>query len=244
VSRTRLSYRGSMASLAFVILAKHPTPGRVKTRLQPEFTADQSAAIQDLFLRHCVGRLNNLSVGQVFVFFDPPTAAAEIGDLLRVAQVELQAQCGGDLGCRISHAADSIGGRFENILIFGVDSPDVPVAFIRDLTDQLDTHDAVLAPTDDGGFWSIGLRSGIDVSDALSGIEWSSGHEMVQVMQKLQACGLTVGIGQTWTDVDRPPDVTALLDRLYRSSNADDRALLEAMQAVVSPIVIREGFLP
>ncbi|HEX8341717.1 MAG TPA: TIGR04282 family arsenosugar biosynthesis glycosyltransferase [Tepidisphaeraceae bacterium] len=223
-----------MLPLALVVFAKHPTAGRVKTRLQPTYTPAQSAAVQDVFLRHFVRRLAALRLGQVVIAFDPPDAAAEMAQFAADGEVELLPQVEGDLGCRLCAAAGSLSERFEQVLMFGVDSPDVPGTYVRKLPRILAKYDAILAPTDDGGFWALGVRRGVDLERTLAGVEWSSGQEKPQVAANFTAAGYRVGDGDQWSDVDHPADLGALLERLSISNADDDRLLRDALRPIVS----------
>src|SRR5436190_23431380 len=59
VSRYRLTSAqldAALAQVTVVVMAKAPVPGRVKTRLMPELTAEQTADVQRVFLPHVTNR--------------------------------------------------------------------------------------------------------------------------------------------------------------------------------------------
>ena len=227
----------------FVIMAKHPTPGRVKTRLQPVYSAEQSAGIQSVFLVHLVERFLNLSIGRVVVCFDPPGTQPEFERLLfplGEGAITFLPQSTGDLGARLADASRALANDFSRVFFFGVDSPDVPDEYLRTLVALLDTHDAVIAPTDDGGFWSMGVKTSIDLAPIFHDVEWSSGREMAQVVENLNRCAVSVALADAWTDVDRPADMVALMERLKNSPIAHDVGLFAKLIGVVQ----RNGVSP
>ncbi len=224
--------------LAIVIMAKYPTPGRVKTRLQPALSEDESAEVQRVFLLHMLERLVALEAGDVVVCYDPPDAGAFAA--LVENRVGLLPQSGGDLGDRLASAARALADRYERGLFFGVDSPDVPQKHLRDMIEQTRSHDASLAPTEDGGYWAMGVRTNVDLAEVLRGIEWSSGREYAQTMDLLKSHGCTLGIGGQWFDVDRVADLVQLNERLIGSHATDDRLLFAAMKDLC-PVLARDG---
>lgn len=225
---------------ALVIMAHHPTPGRVKTKLQPAYTEAQSAEIERIFLLHFIERLEALKVGRVVVCFDPPTAQDAFLNLLGHDRLDLLPQECGDLGARLAACAKMLGQKsYEHVIFFGVDSPDVPDALIYQLASLLGPHPVALGPTDDGGFWGLGLTTSLDLVDLLNNIEWSSGRELAQLVEKFNCRSLPVGLADQWSDVVRPEDLTALVERLQRSSDVADRALLDKL----TPALSRDGAL-
>ena len=207
-------------------MAKYPTPGRVKTRLHPTLTPEQAAEVQKVFLLHTIARLQAMSAAPVVVCFDPPEQAAAFVGLLG-PEMELIPQSPGDLGHRMASAAVTLGKRFDRLLFFGVDSPDVPEKALRELHELALAHEAMLAPTHDGGYWSVGGSTDLKWVNILRDIAWSSGRECAQTKSALEAAGHTVALAQAWSDVDHPADLYALVDRLTLGSTDDDLQLLK-----------------
>jgi rSAM/selenodomain-associated transferase 1 len=203
-------------------MAKYPTPGAVKTRLMPALTADQAARVQREFLLHVVGRL---SPRRVITCYDPPESEAEMRGLLD-ANLEVMPQSAGDLGARLAAATIAARRVSDRLIFLGVDSPDVPIKFIDRVADLLSQHDLVIAPADDGGYWSVALTSRVAAEKLFDGIEWSTGREFAQTLERAQHLGYNVAVADQWADVDRPEDLVRLIERLKRSHDPDDRELL------------------
>jgi rSAM/selenodomain-associated transferase 1 len=216
-----------LSPVAVILMAKYPTAGRVKTRLMPDLTADQAAAVHRVFLQHLVRRLDRLAPAELVICFDPPDQADRMRDLLaNTAALSFIPQCGGDLGARLASAARDVAARHRRLLFLGVDSPDVPVAHLFKAAELTEQAPVSLSPTTDGGYWSLGLRSNVDAETLLTGIPWSSGNEAMATLQSAESLGLTSATGLAWDDVDYPADLRRLIARLTKSDAAADRELL------------------
>jgi hypothetical protein len=225
VARHRLSevqLEGALRAspIIIIIMAKLPRPGQVKTRLLPALTPDDAAQVHEAFLRHVVTRLRGR---RRVVCYDPPSEEIAMRELL--GGVELYPQVSGDLGARLAAAARTVGGAGP-LIFLGVDSPDVPLAFIDHVAELLASHDVVIAPADDGGYWAVALSQRVDAGKLFAGIEWSTGREGAQTLERARELGYNVALADQWTDVDRPADLSRLIERLRRSAEPDDRKLL------------------
>jgi hypothetical protein len=209
-------------------MAKYPAPGRVKTRLMPALTADQAARVHREFLLHVVERL---APRRVIVCFDPPESEAEMRRLL---DADLAPQSAGDLGQRLAAAARRVS---PSVIFLGVDSPDVPMKFIDRVAGLLASHDVVIAPAEDGGYWSVALAPAVDAGKLFAGIEWSTGREGAQTLERAKHLGYNVAVADRWADVDRPEDLRRLIERLKRSNEPDDRELLARLQFLPDGVV-------
>jgi rSAM/selenodomain-associated transferase 1 len=212
-----------------VVMAKYPLAGLVKTRLMPALTADQAARVQRAFLLHVVERL---SPRRVIACYDPPECGEEMRRLL---DIDLMPQTRGDLGARLAAAALAARRVGETVIFLGVDSPDVPIKFIDRIAALLPKHDLVIAPADDGGYWAVALSQRVDADKLFTGIEWSTGRECAQTLERAKHLGYNVALADRWADVDRPEDLFRLIERLKRSSEPDDRKLLARLDFVPLP---------
>src|SRR5207245_11114496 len=107
----------------------------------------------------------------------------------------------GDLGERLRAAferAFAVGAK--RVLIIGSDCPSVAAHDIHEAWKNLRTHDIVLGPASDGGYWLIGLRQ---LQPALlQNIPWSTENVFPETMKRVQKCGLSVRLLREREDVD------------------------------------------
>lgn len=233
-----------LAKLAVIVMAKYPTPGRVKTRLMPALNGVQAADVQKVFLAHVTRRLAGLKPAELVICYDPPDALGAMQELLRhfwtddmSREPSWLAQSGGDLGARLADAASHVGKRHSAMLFFGVDSPDVPLNHIVHAAELVMKHPISLSPTDDGGYWSLGVSHEVPLAHVLKDIPWSSGREAAETLRRAGEMGYHGVLGSRWDDVDRPEDLRRLIVRLKMSAarsldkaSSDDELSLDLLR--------------
>jgi len=146
-----------------VIFAKEPVPGRVKTRLQPELSPQESVTLYRAFLRDvlelvggwCGGRATSRATLAWSGGADDEVF--ELADDLSMAVVD---QGEGDLGARMRRAVEGARGRgAERVIVVGTDSPTLSEEHL-DLTLQLlGRCDVVWGPSFDGGYYLVGIAT-------------------------------------------------------------------------------------
>lgn len=145
---------------SFVVFAKEPAPGRVKTRLSPALTPEQAAELYgcmlDDVLETTVAAAERAGF-EVVLAIDPPEAREALARRAP-AGVRVVAQCGGDLGARMERAAAEVAsGGPGPVLLRGSDSPGLTMEMLLDAASALAEADLVAAPDPDGGYSLVGL---------------------------------------------------------------------------------------
>lgn len=217
-----------LAQVCVCVLAKYPTPGKVKTRLTTEYTPEQAAGVHGVCLLHLLGRFRKLGVGELILAYDPPEKGQEFARLVSATEPRLFPQSRGDLGDRLASVCETLlwQGSRAPILFFGTDAPDVPDEAIHAAARHVViTSEPVLGPTTDGGYWTLGIPHAVPLRKILHAIPWSSGGEYLATVEHFAAGGYRCGAAQEWEDVDHPPDLRRLVERLRQSSSKEDRQL-------------------
>jgi rSAM/selenodomain-associated transferase 1 len=225
----------SLSQTAVVIMSKYPEAGKVKTRLTPALSPQQAADVHSVFLSHWLQRLVAMKPKELTLCFDPPNRQADFARLIEpIGAMRLLPQASGDLGARLTAAADDAFARHAGALFFGVDSPTLPAPWLDNAAANLRRFDVVLGPTTDGGYWTIGLTRRVDPVRLFTDIEWSSGRERAQTESRARSLGYGVCTmeSNTWVDVDQPHDLEQLLHRLEQTDIPEHRPLLSALSFV------------
>lgn len=206
------SARRSLCALA--VMAKAPRPGKVKTRLCPPLTLEQSAALNICFLRDTaeniaeVAQASGCAVGLISY---TPLGDEALFDGLLPRGFSLVLQRSGDFGERLLGAAEDIlACGFGAVCLIDSDSPTVPAAaFQQAVTSLLAPGDRiVLGGSHDGGYYLIGLKQ--PHPEPFQNIQWSTASVLAETVDAAQATGLEVVQLPLWYDVDDGPTLEIL----------------------------------
>jgi rSAM/selenodomain-associated transferase 1 len=188
-------------SVALIVLAKAPEPGRSKTRLSPPCTPEQAAELAAAALVDTLAAADAAATGRRVVALDGDRAGPV------PAGWEVIAQRGRGLDERIAHAFEDVGGP---ALLVGMDTPQVGPALLSASAWALLERgvDAVLGPAIDGGYWAIGMRE--PGPAAVVGVPMSSATTGAAQLARLGALGLRVRTLPVQRDVDTIADARAV----------------------------------
>jgi uncharacterized protein len=204
-----------MSRPLIILFARRPVIGRVKTRVGLEPAS--AVRLHRAFVRDTLQMLQALEGVDVELTTDDICHEWEEWPGAR------SVQCSGDLGQRMWTAlAHAIGAGREKVMILGSDSPGLPGSHVMELVQS--ERDVAIGPTEDGGYYAIACRR--IHPEMFSGVRWSCEFSLGDTVRAIKACGLTVGIGSGWFDVDTPADL-ARLKILSRSNERLRGVLLE-----------------
>jgi rSAM/selenodomain-associated transferase 1 len=118
-------------------------------------------------------------------------------------------QDGNGLGERMLHAFEQTWQQGVNrVLLIGSDCPAITASIIHQGLDQLCTHDLVLGPAVDGGYYLVGLRANAQRYELLfKNIDWGTGQVLQQTLHQAEQAGLSSTLLPTLHDIDRPEDL-------------------------------------
>jgi rSAM/selenodomain-associated transferase 1 len=195
-----------------IIFVKAPRDGEVKTRLAQSIGAERACAAYRELVTHVLG------VGEKFgraeLRFSPDDAVAEITPWLRPSWTS-QAQGDGDLGARMHRAfTDAFARGAERVVIIGSDCVEIETRDLRTAFRELKTHDVVVGPATDGGYWLIGLRA--PQPEIFREIVWSSEQVFGQTLQRAKSLRLKSQLLRILNDVDTGEDWQRYLETKLR----------------------------
>lgn len=206
-----------------IVMVKAPTPGFTKTRLVPPLTAEEASGAALCFARDTVANARRVA-SDVLVAYTP-SGGRELLEPLLPAGLQWAEQRGRDLGERLEAVvahADGLG--FKPLIITGTDSPTLPASFVETARDALDKGDAdvALGPTDDGGYYLVGLR--VPAPGLFGGVSWSTPRAYRQTADNAARLGLRLLELPRWYDVDGPSDLARLREEIFSDEEARARA--------------------
>jgi len=197
-----------MRRTRIIIFAKAPVPGKVKTRLIPALGEIGAARLAHKMLLDTVAEAFKANLGIPELSADPHPLDAAWEGFLPAQHMRMTAQGEGDLGARLARAAKRSALLGENALLIGSDCPALDAQRLRAAAAALADHDAVLHPTEDGGYALLGLRR-FDPG-LFEGIAWSTDRVAAETIARIEALGWSVCVSETLRDVDEPGDLPSL----------------------------------
>jgi len=190
-----------------IVFVKAPRPGAVKTRLAKAIGGPAAAAAYRQLVETLLNQLQGL--GGVEVCFSPDDAAGEVQHWLKEGWSS-SPQGDGNLGQRLQSAfRRAFQAGAKHVAIIGSDCPAVKVEDIREAWGGLQTHDVVLGPATDGGYWLIGLRQ--LQPNLFRGVQWSTENVFAATIQRVRHAGLSLHLLRELVDVDTNREWRAFL---------------------------------
>lgn len=210
---------------ALVVLAKHPVPGRVKTRLAAAIGPSSACRVYAACVRDLRARLRSWH-GPVWWAFTPARAP-----FARMVGRHCFAQRGSDLGARIDHALTTVARRTGRpVIALGADAPHVSLREIARADRVLARgRDVVLGPADDGGYYLVGVRA--PTPALFVDVPWSTPAVMRATRARCRRLGLSFAEVAAGFDVDGGADLARLAAIVRRRPDefVHLRAVLETL---------------
>ena len=140
---------------ALIIFARNPVRGKVKTRLAATMGDDKALSIYQSLLEHTVQITQQLPY-DCYVFYADGISKNDVwpDDLYLKKNQE-----GKDLGQRMLHAFDTLFQQgYQKIIIIGTDCFELSSFILLDAFTGLDEKEVVIGPSEDGGYYLLGMR--------------------------------------------------------------------------------------
>lgn len=138
-----------------IIFVKNLVPGHVKTRLAEDIGIDGALDVYQFLVEHTYEITKKLPYPKA-VFY---SEYVEIEDTWDTEVYKLFIQKGRDLGVRMLNAfAQGFDKKFKKVVIIGTDCFELKGTHIEEAFEKLDSHDIVIGPASDGGYYLIGMN--------------------------------------------------------------------------------------
>jgi rSAM/selenodomain-associated transferase 1 len=228
---------------ALAVMTKAPRAGQVKTRLIPPLTPDEAAQLNRCFLRDTAAAIASAAgkTTRGIAAYTPVGAEADYIDILP-RDFNLLPQHGNGFDERLTNAAEDLFRiGFASVCLIDSDSPTVSAENYAQAAKSLtaDGDRVVLGPSDDGGYYLIGLKQ--THRRLFEEIDWSTERVLNQTIERAADLKLAVELLPTGYDVDDRTALRRLCDELV---GADPRSTIDvapATKAFLTAIVDREG---
>ena len=203
---------------ALTVMSKAPRPGRVKTRLSPPLTLEQTSALNVRFLKDTTENLAGIGGGAGVISYTPQGDEALFAGILPET-FALVLQRGEGFGERLlTTAEDILAIGYGAVCLIDSDSPTVPTAAYEKAVAALQQPGdrVVIGPSGDGGYYLIGLK--IAHREPFERISWSTGSVLGETLTRCREAGLEVVLLPTWYDVDDAATLHVLEEELLNGT--------------------------
>lgn len=190
-----------------LVVAKRPAAGQTKTRLCPPLDGALAAELYACFLRDTLAVMQQVPAVRREIVYLPEDAAGYFRQL--APTMALSVQQGPDLGARLDRLLTvALEQGAQKAVVIDSDSPTLPPAYVAQAFALLDTHDVVLGPCADGGYYLIGLRQ--PQPRLFHDVPMSTPVVVQTTLAIAAELGLRTALLPAWYDID----TAAELDRL------------------------------
>lgn len=210
-----------MKNPAVAVIAKWPEPGRSKTRLCPPLTPDEAADFARTSLLDVLDVIGETSA-RPLVAFSPPSAVWRFRELLGtgVGLVEAAGLHFGEALDQAQRAAFAMG--HDAVALVAADTPHAEPAVYELAFDMLEDHDAVLGPSNDGGYYLLATRK--QTPALFPPMAWSGPAVAATTRALAQKAGIDLAEVAMCRDVDTFHDLLAV-GELLRARRPHARSL-------------------
>jgi uncharacterized protein len=194
-----------VAQPALLLFAKQPIAGEVKTRLLPQYSAAQAAEIAALLIEETVALAAANWPGPIYLSCTPDVGHPLFRDLAARFGVMLTAQTTGDLGARLQQALGFGIERHGAAAVLGCDVPHCEWEILDDANSALARGRNVLGPSEDGGYYLIGLCD--RYPELFVDIDWGGPRVLAATLERAQAIGIEFTLLPMLRDIDTAADL-------------------------------------
>lgn len=203
-----------------IIFTRYPQVGQTKTRLIPALGAAGAASLQRQMTEHLLSQFqpfctkNQISLQIHFTGGSKAQMLQWLGP-----DFSLTSQCSGNLGEKLIFAlTQTFTQGTARAVVIGSDCPTLGGKEIDQALKRLDSHDVVLGPAADGGYYLIALQA---MHRCLfKDVPWGTDQVLAATRAIAHNHHLSVFQLDVLTDIDRPEDLP----------------IWEAQQALVEPV--------
>jgi len=192
------------------VFARAPVPGAVKTRLIALLGDKGAAALHATLVERALATATQARPETLQLWCSPDASHPFFAACAKRFGCELHVQQGSDLGARMAGAFAAAAP----LVLIGSDCPALAASHLLEAWQALRSHDAAIAPAEDGGYALIALAR--PRPELFERMPWGEAGVMKATRERLAAAGIRWRELETLWDVDRPDDY----ERLQRSGIA------------------------
>lgn len=185
-----------------LIFIKNPELGNVKTRLAKSIGKDKALQVYKELLKKTINAAVKTDARRQVWY----STFIDYEDGISSDSFEKYLQTGSGLGQRMSNAFhQAFEEGIDRAVIIGSDCPSLNEIVIKDAFDRLKKNDLVIGPSEDGGYYLLGMNRFSEI--IFKDIEWSTESVFDSTIQKAKEEGLKVFLLPVLNDIDNLEDL-------------------------------------
>ena len=140
------------------IMSKNPDLSECKTRLKTLLPKEERRYLTNLMLDMTCSVVSKFNTTNLLYLF-PSKDGLFLQNLSNKYNIDLKVQTTGKLSEKIYSILNQDDSKFEKRLVVGSDIPSLSVVEISECINLLDKYDCVFGPSNDGGFYLVGVKA-------------------------------------------------------------------------------------
>lgn len=185
-----------------IIFVKNPELGKVKTRLAKSIGEEAALAVYLRLLHHTQEVAEKMPCDKAVYY----SAFVDTEDSWNNKKYKKYLQQGSSLGEKMTRAINvSLAAGYDSVCLIGSDIYELRAHTIDSAFSKLETHDVVIGPAKDGGYYLIGMKAPHPEIFQLK--RWSTPDVFSETIKLIDKNGLTYAQTQLLNDIDEPEDL-------------------------------------
>ncbi len=204
-----------MFKKTLVIFAKEPQLGFVKTRLSPLLSQEEILELYRSLLLDKIELAKKLKGVHFYLALYSPKEKKRLSGIVS-KNFKIIHQKGKDLGERLKNVFFQLFEEKCSLVFTDTDTPTLLESELEQSFELLSKFDVVIGPSQDGGYYLIGLRT--FCPSLFDNISWGTPLVLKQTLTQVKNLKLKVKLLSRKYDLDRPEDLKKALLEINKSS--------------------------
>jgi len=189
-----------MKERALIVFARNPVKGKVKSRLAKTLGNDKALEIYLRLLLLTYKHTKKLDCDKFLLLSE------FIDEGLYDSTYSKKLQKGFDLGLRMLNAfKDLFDAGYNKIVLIGVDCSSLTEEILKESFDKLNAHDVVIGPSQDGGYYLIGLKKAYGF--LFANMTWGNDKVLQETIKRITENKITFYLVKELIDIDDEEDL-------------------------------------
>lgn len=215
--------------LGIFIMTKYPEAGKVKARLAQSIGEEAATGLYRAFVQDTLATVQAIDI-PFYIAVHPPESQEKFAGWLGPSHNYFH-QRGANLGERLHNGFTTMfSEKYQKVIALASDCPDLPLEILRTAVSGLQTHEVVIGPAPDGGYYLLGFSQDSFVQNAFRNISWSTETVFQETLSRIEQETKRVQVLPEWLDIDNKND----LQDFYKKHQSQSSETLHTMRYIRS----------